>query len=172
MSNRVFHSISPPVAAAVCLTALASPAVLTAQGPFACTGEAYIVQDSAVPGIDGQLTQIDQSQSPFTFVDVGTPQVEYNNIGFNPADGFIYGVALTEAGNAGLLLVAGDGSVTHLMAVSGMCNGGTVSFPGNVRFDAPASLRRWKWSPPRPDPARPATTARRAPRTSSAPPSR
>jgi Repeat of unknown function (DUF6923) len=137
MSHRVPYRLPFPAAVAICLAAaLAAPAVLPAQGPFACTGEAYIVQDSAVAGIDGQLTQIDQSQSPFVFIDVGTAQAEYNNIGFNPADGFIYGVELTTLGNNGLIRIADDGTVTHLSAVSGMCAGATISFPSNVRFDA------------------------------------
>ncbi|MEE8526516.1 MAG: hypothetical protein V3T72_21485 [Thermoanaerobaculia bacterium] len=137
MSNRVSRLLFPLAVAGVC--SLMAPGVVLAQGPFACTGEAYIVQDSATPGIDGQLTQIDQSVSPFTFVDVGTPQVEYNNIGFNPADGFIYALELTTTGNAGVHRVGNDGSITNLGVPTGTCDGGGVSFPispSSARFDA------------------------------------
>ena len=118
---------------------LATASGAAAQTPFACTGEAFIVQDSATAGIDGQLTQIDQSVSPFDFMPVGGPQVEYNNIGFNAIDGFIYGLELTSTGNNGVIQVDSTGTITNLMAVTGTCSGGG-SFPSSpasaARFDA------------------------------------
>ncbi len=136
MPNKVFHLPLFSVAAFL-LLGLATTGAVVAQGPFACTGEAYIVQDPAGGSVEGQLTQIDQSVSPFDFVDVGSPQIEYNNIGFNRADGFIYALALTSGGNAGVIRVGNDGTVTNLGVPTPM--GGCVfptAPPSIARYDA------------------------------------
>jgi hypothetical protein len=79
---------------AICATTLLSIAVpASAQTPFACTGEAYIIQDASA-----QLTEIDQTTAPFTFVPIGGPAgFEVNNLGFNRADGLLYAAHLLPA---------------------------------------------------------------------------
>ena len=107
--------------------------------PFDCTGQAFIVQDQPVgEPYQGQLTAVDQSVTPFTFTDVGGPQVEYNNIGFRSTDGFIYGVELTASGNNGIVRIDSSGTATNLGTPAGLPNvrfdAGDVSTDGNTLF--------------------------------------
>jgi uncharacterized repeat protein (TIGR01451 family) len=89
-----------------------------------CTGEAFIVQN-----VNAQLTQIDQSASPFTFIDIGIPAgVEYNNMGFRSTDGLLYAVQLNSGGNTQIIRVDRDGVVSGLGRPAGL--------PTGPRFDA------------------------------------
>ncbi len=126
------------------LAILATPGSLLAQGPFPCSGDAFIVQDRNPPvAVGGQLTAVTQAMMGFDFTNIGTEQVEYNNIGFNRTDGFIYGLELVDLpgtandGNNGIIRVGNNGSITNLMAVTtNMSTTCGVSFPSNIRFDA------------------------------------
>ncbi|MEE8523415.1 MAG: hypothetical protein V3T72_05750, partial [Thermoanaerobaculia bacterium] len=92
--------------------------------PFGCTGDAYIVQNQ-----NAQLTRVDQSVSPFVFVDVGQPTgIEINNLGFRGTDGLLYGVELSSGGNIQIVRIDATGTVYGL--------GRPPSLPAGPRFDA------------------------------------
>ncbi|MEE8523009.1 MAG: hypothetical protein V3T72_03685, partial [Thermoanaerobaculia bacterium] len=93
-------------------------------GTFACTGEAFIVQN-----VDAELTQIDQSVSPFVFIPIGGPTGrEMNNLGFRVTDGLMYAVELSSGGNVQILQIDATGNVTGLGRPAGL--------PSGPRFDA------------------------------------
>ncbi len=92
--------------------------------PFPCDGEAYLVRNA-----DAQLSRIDRSTAPFTFVDLGPAAgIEYNNLGFRRTDGFLYAVELIPGGNVQILQIDATGSVTGLGRPAGL--------PAGPRFDA------------------------------------
>ncbi|MEE8525133.1 MAG: hypothetical protein V3T72_14445, partial [Thermoanaerobaculia bacterium] len=107
----------------------------------ACTGEAFIVQD-----VIAQLTQIDQSISPFTFVDVGVAAgIEYNNMGFRRTDGLLYAVQLNSNGNTQIIQVDLNGVVFGLGRPSGLpttprFDGGDVSTDGSTMYITASNL--------------------------------
>jgi Repeat of unknown function (DUF6923) len=112
------HSLSRAlILAAICVSAMLSIAgTVSAQTPFACTGEAYIIQDASA-----QLTEIDQTTTPFTFVPIGgAAGFEINNLGFNRADGLLYAVRLTAAGNTGILTIDSTGTLFGPVAPVGL----------------------------------------------------
>ncbi|MEE8525839.1 MAG: hypothetical protein V3T72_18035 [Thermoanaerobaculia bacterium] len=91
---------------------------------FACTGEAFILQN-----INAELTQIDQSVSPFIFIPVGVPTGrELNNLGFRITDGLMYAVELSSSGNIQIVQIDSGGNVTGLGRPAGL--------PSDRRFDA------------------------------------
>lgn len=64
----------------------------TAQAaPFTCDGTLYISQ-AAQTGDPTQLNDLVTTTSPFTFSPRGTPQFEYNAMGFRVQDGLIYSI--------------------------------------------------------------------------------
>ncbi len=92
--------------------------------PFACSGDAYIIQNQ-----NAQLTRIDQSVSPFVFVDIGPATgIEINNLGFRSTDGFLYGLELSPGGNVQVIQIDATGTVVGLGRPSGL--------PAGPRFDA------------------------------------
>ncbi len=92
--------------------------------PFACSGDAYIIQNQ-----NAQLTRIDQSVSPFVFVPIGSATgIEINNLGFRSTDGFLYAVELTGGGNVQIIQIDATGAVTGLGRPAGL--------PTGPRFDA------------------------------------
>ncbi len=100
------------------------PPPTTGPQPFACTGEAYIVQNE-----NAQLTVVDQTVDPFEFVSIGAPAgTEINNLGFRSSDGFLYGVELSGGGNGGIVRIDRDGNVFNL--------GHPPALPTAPRFDA------------------------------------
>jgi uncharacterized repeat protein (TIGR01451 family) len=124
MADRIhlksFLSLAGIFALAFQLVAAAAPA----QVPFACTGEAFIVQN-----INAQLSQVDQTASPFVFDDIGDPAgIEYNNMGFRRTDGFLYAVQLNTGGNVQIVQIDSSGTVVGLGRPAGL--------PTTPRFDA------------------------------------
>ncbi len=96
----------------------------SAQVPFACSGEVLLVQN-----VDAQLTEIDQSVSPFNFILVGPPSgIEYNNMGFRRTDGLLYAVELSPGGNLQIIQIDSTGTVFGLGRPAGL--------PTGLRFDA------------------------------------
>jgi uncharacterized repeat protein (TIGR01451 family) len=92
--------------------------------PFACTGDAYIVQNQ-----NAQLTLVDQSVSPFVFVPIGAATgIEINNLGFRSTDGLLYAVELSAGGNVQVIQIDANGDVTGLGRPAGL--------PAGPRFDA------------------------------------
>ncbi len=101
---------SAKVSILVAICPLMVAGVVSAQDPFACTGEAFIIQDPSA-----QLTQVDQTTDPFGFNDIGGPAgFEVNNLGFRRADGLLYAVQLTATGNAGLIQIDRDGDIFNI----------------------------------------------------------
>jgi uncharacterized repeat protein (TIGR01451 family) len=101
-----------------------SEPIPTGQPGFPCNGDTYIVQN-----IDAQLTLVDQTTSPFTFVPIGPPAgTEYNNLGFRSTDGLLYAVELSSSGNLQILQIDATGAVTGLGRPAGL--------PTGPRFDA------------------------------------
>ena len=87
--RKPFPMLAGAVCAALYLAAGAAPASAQALSPFVCTGEAFIIQES-----DADLFVVDQTVTPFEFIAVAGAQnlgFEINNLGFNRADGFLYG---------------------------------------------------------------------------------
>jgi hypothetical protein len=92
--------------------------------PFACSGDAYLVQNQ-----DAQLTRVDPSVSPFVFVPIGPPAgIEINNLGFRSTDGLLYALELTSGGNVQIVRIDATGTVTGLGRPPGL--------PSGPRFDA------------------------------------
>ncbi|MEJ8855339.1 hypothetical protein WKW79_12205 [Variovorax robiniae] len=88
-----------------------------AGGPFAtCPVEMYVAQSGGSAGF--ALYRVDTSKNPFTFPLVGKPAagLNYNAIGFNKLDGYMYGII-----NSGhnLARIASDGSVTNMGPIAG-----------------------------------------------------
>lgn len=87
-SLRVFAVATAALTGAVLLSAPAADAA-----PFDCTTPSAFVS----LGDTGGATQLHrvtvQSDGSATFSPIGDPSSAYNAIGFNPADGFIYGLA-------------------------------------------------------------------------------
>jgi hypothetical protein len=101
--------------------------------PFECTGEAYTVRGNPT---QAQLYLIDQSGSPFIFVEVGsgatlsscpadlpsgatcTPgqAIQLNNLGYNTVDDLLYAVAMPLSGNYnyGIVQIDSTGAVFPL----------------------------------------------------------
>ena len=92
--------------------------------PFACTGDAYLVQNQ-----NAELTRLDLTTSPFTFVPIGgATGTELNNLGFRSTDGLLYAVELKAGGNVQLVQIDATGTVSGLGRPSGL--------PSGPRFDA------------------------------------
>jgi uncharacterized repeat protein (TIGR01451 family) len=63
-------------------------APVQAQPPaFTCGSTLYIMQRNPA-----ELYTIDRTTTPFGLTGIGVPSVEYNGIGFNPVDNYIYGI--------------------------------------------------------------------------------
>lgn len=85
------------------------------QPNFACNANMYLAQSSGGPTT---LFQFDSSNNPFIYNALGTSAPNYNAIGFNPADGYIYG-ATQVAGITHLLRIGSNGLATDLGAITG-----------------------------------------------------
>ncbi|MEE8524200.1 MAG: hypothetical protein V3T72_09740, partial [Thermoanaerobaculia bacterium] len=105
------------------------------QVPFPCSGEAYIVQN-----LNAELTQIDQSVSPFVFIPVGGPTgIEINNLAFRSTDGLLYAVELNPSGNNQIIQIDANGTVFGLGRPAGLpstlrFDGGDISGDGNTFY--------------------------------------
>lgn len=87
-----------------------------ANDPFVCSSNFYQV-------ISGQLKLLDPVNG--TYTNVGSAQVdEYNAIGYNVVDNYIYGIKTTATSGVGavgnLVRIGSDGTMTDLGAVSGL----------------------------------------------------
>jgi hypothetical protein len=103
--------------------------------PFACTGEAFIIQDQ-----DARLTRVEELPGGgFDFDPIGDPAgIEINNLAFRRSDGFLYGIELLPpnnafGGNNGLVRVDSTGAVESLGIPPGVPSGTGETIP---RFDA------------------------------------
>jgi Repeat of unknown function (DUF6923) len=103
--------------------------------PFACTGEAFIVQNE-----NAQLTRVQELPGgTFDFDPIGgAAGIEINNLAFRRTDGLLYGVQLLPpttglGGNNGLVRIDRNGAVESLGIPPGLPSGTGTSIP---RFDA------------------------------------
>ena len=125
MANRVPPYEASSVIVGTCSLVLLLTASAVQAAPFACTGEAFVVQDASA-----QLTQIDQSVSPFTFLPIGgRAGFEINALGFRRTDGLLYGFHRNPAGAREIVTIDDTGAVTGL----GLGAGG---LPGTIEFNA------------------------------------
>lgn len=109
--------------------------VAVARLPFACTGEAFIVQNQ-----NAQLTQVEeQPGGSFDFDPIGgAAGIEINNLAFRRTDGLLYGIQLLPpstafGGNNGVIQIDSVGSVVNLGIPPGMPSGTGTTVP---RFDS------------------------------------
>ena len=116
MTTRIL-TMNRAIIAGVCSLALHLGAgTALAQTPFACTGEAFIVQEQ-----QAQLFQIDQSISPFSFLPIGgSNSFQINNLGFRRTDGLIYGYRLAPAATRELIRIDSTGTVLPLGLPAGL----------------------------------------------------
>ncbi len=99
--------------------------ILSIQDPqwltnFGCNSKMYLSQ-----GTNTSLYEVSTSTNPFTYPIVGTASgINYNAIGLNPLDGFIYGIL---AGSNELIRVSADGNYNNLGAITGLPTGVTYN---------------------------------------------
>lgn len=85
---------------------------------FGCTSSMYLSQTNT-------LYNIGASTNPFTYTQIGTPAAsDYNAIGINPLDGFMYGMI---SSSRKIIRINADGTYTDLGTVGGL-PGGTASY--------------------------------------------
>ena len=84
--------------------AAGSPAQARNGGPINCDSALYIMQRNPA-----QLYTIDRSNSPFDLTPIGGPSVQYNAIGFNTVDNYIYGIDNGGPGNGTIYRIDSDG---------------------------------------------------------------
>lgn len=91
---------------------------------FNCDSKMYLAQNP-----NTALYNIDSSTNPFTYPMIGSlAGYQYNAIGFNPTDNFIYGIK-TFSNN--LLRIDANGLITDLGAITGLpaiVSGGTTNY--------------------------------------------
>ncbi|HDZ25889.1 MAG TPA: hypothetical protein ENH65_05185, partial [Candidatus Aminicenantes bacterium] len=85
--------------------------------PFVCTGEAYTVRGNP---IQGQLFRINQTSTPFVFVQIGSGatlpgpgRIQVNNLGYRSTDNLLYAIAMPLTGNInyGIIQIDSTGAV-------------------------------------------------------------
>ena len=112
---------------AVALALLALPIAAHAD-PFRTDSSLYVSQGS---GNRTQLYRVDRSTLPFTLVPIGPKAwVEYNAIGFNPVDKYIYGLRPRGKNRGKIVRIHSDGSLDHLGKPAGW------SFSENTWYSA------------------------------------
>jgi hypothetical protein len=105
--------------------------------PFVCTGEAFMVQNP-LPLNDefySQLYSIDQITNPWTFSEIGDPNLfPYNAMGFREADGLLYAVksAGIGSGNLGIVSIDLNGIVSNPVVPTPAA--GEASWPSGTGF--------------------------------------
>ena len=124
---------------------LAAPAAYAA--PFDCTTPSAFVSLGDTAGIT-QLHRVTiQPDGSATFTPLGAPDAAYNAIGFNPADGFIYGVAV----GGGFVRIDAAGAVTDLGVASprpgSFLNAGAFDDAGNYYVMAGGSQTLYRVNP-------------------------
>ncbi len=87
----------------ICVLAMTSSNAAVAAEPFTCTGNIYQVQR-------GQLRIFDAISS--TYVDIGSDGSNYNAIGYNQNDNFLYGIK-----NEKLIQIDANGDIVEIMDV-------------------------------------------------------
>ena len=100
------------VAALVLLSVIlvGQPTPVQAQPPaFTCGSTLYIMQR-----FPAELYTIDRTATPFALNAVGGASVEYNGIGFNPVDNYIYGIDPSGAGQGTIYRIDETGTPTSL----------------------------------------------------------
>lgn len=95
---------------------------------FGCTSAMYLSQNTPAA-----LYDINTASNPFTFPQIGANSgINYNSIGVNPLDGFIYG---TIVNSNQIIRIYSDGTYTNLGAVTGLpvltYNSGEIDDLGN-----------------------------------------
>ena len=110
----VQYQICDATAANVCDIAIARVLRHTTAGPFDCTSAFYTVRSS---GTQSQLYGGDPATGGFNTPIGTTVPIAYNAIGYNPVDGYLYGI---QGDTTNLVKVFSDGSVEVLGPVAGL----------------------------------------------------
>jgi uncharacterized repeat protein (TIGR01451 family) len=98
-------------------------------GPFSCSGDVYQVQS-------GQLKVFDPLTS--VYVNIGTPAVNYNGVGFNSIDNYAYGY-----NSLGFLIrIHSDGTVNQLFTMPFGSNAGDFNNSGTMIVKSAANVLR------------------------------
>ena len=96
MTHRILRPAPAAILACCLLGLVLSPGAASAQTPFACTGEAYIIQEELA-----ELRTVVAGPMGFLFsAPLVTATHEINNLGFNSVDGLLYGWHRTSPSNA------------------------------------------------------------------------
>jgi len=100
--------------------AVSTPGITTsaAAGPFTCAPGFYQV-------IAGQLKLLNPVTA--TYTNIGTAQPQYNAMGYNVVDNYLYALSTSTGTQGDLLRIADDGSVTDLGLPSGLPAGSYVA---------------------------------------------
>ena len=112
---------NPPTGATVTETsAVTTPITLPT---FTCDSTFYEV-------ISGQLSRLNPVTG--TYVPIGPKQLDYNGIGFNPVDNYIYGTVQSGVAGSRLIRIGSDGAIQPvLMTWTGASNNNGVMHPSN-----------------------------------------
>jgi hypothetical protein len=105
-------------ALAVSTTSVVSAPVRAAGGGFTCSPGFYQV-------IAGQLKLLNPVTA--TYTNIGPAQPQYNAMGYNVADNFLYALSTNSGTQGDLLQIASDGSVTDLGLPTGLPAGSYVA---------------------------------------------
>ncbi|WP_415843498.1 DUF6923 family protein [Zobellia nedashkovskayae] len=111
--------------------------------PFSCDESLYLSQHETATATT--FYDIESSTNPFTISPVGDNShgIQYNAMGYNPIDDFIYGI---EENSNTLIKIAADGVTIRLGAITGLPSGlyssGEIDDNGNyyVQLDGPSSI--------------------------------
>ncbi|MEL7361090.1 MAG: hypothetical protein AAFN13_03385, partial [Bacteroidota bacterium] len=90
---------------------------LPLQAQFTCENDIFISQ-SFDDGTTFQLSRLDQSVFPYVLNSIGTTTTEYNALGFNYLDGFIYGIKPTSPNT--MYRIDNTGTPTSIGTVVGL----------------------------------------------------
>ena len=111
--------------------------------PFTCDESLYLSQHETTTATT--FYDLESSTNPFTISSVGDNShgIQYNAMGYNPIDDFIYGI---EENSNTLIKIASNGATIRLGAITGLPSGlyssGEIDDSGNyyVQLDGPSSI--------------------------------
>ena len=134
MTCRDFRSIRIFAAASIAIAAVALSGAPASAQAFICSGETYIIQ-----GDPAQLTEVDQTGPMAVFTDIGTVATgsNINNIGFNKADGLIYGYRRTPPADVDIVSMgSSDGAGTLTVVDTCGASPGDLPCAASVEYNS------------------------------------